>query len=38
MSAPVGPRAGWVKKDDIAAVLPEEVLDAARALPEPDDA
>ena len=38
MSAPVGSRAGWVKKDDIAAVLPEEVLEAVRALPEPDNA
>lgn len=35
MSAPVGPRAGWIKQDDIAAIRPEDVLDAVLSLPAP---
>ena len=32
MSAPVGARAGWVRREAVATVTPEQVIDALRAL------
>lgn len=32
MSAPVGPRAGWIKEEDIRSIKPEDVLEIARNL------
>ena len=32
MSAPVGPRAGWVRQDDIASVTPRQVIDSLSTL------
>lgn len=32
MSAPVGDKAGWIKRDDISQITPEDVMDKAAAL------
>jgi len=36
MSAPVGPRAGWIKREDIAAIDAGDVLAAAREVMRPE--